>query len=71
MHLQATELVGGKPMDDFTVENVTVMIIDVNDQPPVFNQAQYSIGIPENLGITVFRSHTFIGSSLSLRNINY
>ena len=58
--LKATELVDNKPTGDFTVENVTVMIIDVNDQPPVFNKEQYSIGIPENLGISVFVSPSFL-----------
>lgn len=38
------------PAGDVTVENVTVMVMDVNDQPPVFNQEQYSIGVPEGLG---------------------
>ena len=50
--MKATELLANKPTGDFTVENVTVTVIDVNDQPPVFNQEQYSIGIPENLGET-------------------
>jgi hypothetical protein len=44
------ELKDGKPTSDFTTQNVTVVVIDVNDQPPVFNQDQYTIMIPENLG---------------------
>jgi len=42
--------VENSPAGDVTVENVTVMVMDVNDQPPVFNQEQYSIGVPEGLG---------------------
>lgn len=41
----------GKATGDFTSQNVTVVVIDINDQPPIFNQDQYTITIPENLGI--------------------
>ncbi len=31
---------------DVRIENVTILVIAVDDQPLVFSQEQYSIGIP-------------------------
>ena len=50
---QAIELEDNKTTNDFTIQNVTVVVLDVNDQPPIFNQEQYTITVPENLGIIV------------------
>jgi len=35
--------------NESTEINVTVVVIDVNDEPPQFNQDQYRVGIPEDL----------------------
>ena len=32
-----------------SVLNVTVVVIDVDDQPPQFERERFSVGIPENL----------------------
>lgn len=32
--------------DNVRIENVTILVIAVDDQPLVFSQEQYSIGIP-------------------------
>lgn len=38
---------GQKPL--FSSVNVTVYVTDVNDNPPVFQVAEYAVTIPENV----------------------
>lgn len=56
--LQASELVDGVPGNDpltSTTAMASVTIKDVNDEPPQFNQREYSVSLPENspLGSTL------------------
>jgi hypothetical protein len=50
--LQARELVDGVPGDDpltSTTSIASVTIKDVNDEPPTFNQKEYSVRLSENI----------------------
>ena len=35
----------------FCTANLSIILIDVNDNPPVFNKANYNVSIPENLPV--------------------
>lgn len=46
-HLMLTALDGGVPAKSGTTE-IVVSVIDANDNPPVFNQSTYKVGLLEN-----------------------
>lgn len=43
-------MVDGLPVGDSTTTNVTIVVGDVNDQAPVFNQKEFHVIIPEDIG---------------------
>ncbi|XP_069619751.1 protocadherin gamma-C5-like isoform X10 [Ranitomeya imitator] len=47
-HLILTAIDGGEPARSGTCR-ITIVVLDVNDNPPVFNQSVYKISIRENL----------------------
>lgn len=56
---------GDLATSETTVVNVTVVVIDVNDEPPQFGQDQYRVGIPENLSnsflfLLIYRQHLIV-----------
>ncbi|XP_032951868.1 protocadherin gamma-B4 isoform X18 [Rhinolophus ferrumequinum] len=55
-HLTLTALDGGDPPLSSTAQ-IHVLVADANDNPPVFSQELYRVGIPENVspGTTVLR----------------
>ncbi|XP_069619762.1 protocadherin gamma-C5-like isoform X20 [Ranitomeya imitator] len=54
-HLILTAIDGGEPARSGTCR-ITIVVLDINDNPPVFNQSVYKISIRENLPLksTVF-----------------
>ncbi|XP_025829338.1 cadherin-87A [Agrilus planipennis] len=62
LNVKARELVNGVKSDDpltISEATVTIKITDVNDEPPIFNQREYHVEIPED-----------IPSNVSLPNLN-
>ncbi|XP_073423449.1 protocadherin gamma-C5-like [Dendrobates tinctorius] len=47
-HLILTAIDGGEPARSGTCR-ITIVVLDINDNPPVFNQSVYKISIKENL----------------------
>ncbi|CAJ0960738.1 unnamed protein product [Ranitomeya imitator] len=47
-HLVLTAIDGGEPARSGTCR-ITIVVLDINDNPPVFNQSVYKISIRENL----------------------
>ncbi|XP_077122336.1 protocadherin gamma-C5-like isoform X18 [Ranitomeya variabilis] len=47
-HLILTAIDGGEPVRSGTCR-ITIVVLDINDNPPVFNQSVYKISIRENL----------------------
>ncbi|XP_066446696.1 protocadherin gamma-C5-like isoform X16 [Eleutherodactylus coqui] len=47
-HLILTAIDGGEPARSGTCR-ITVLVLDINDNPPVFNQSVYKVSIRENL----------------------
>ncbi|XP_053422780.1 protocadherin gamma-A1 isoform X13 [Nycticebus coucang] len=47
-HLTLTASDGGDPVRSGTLQ-ICVQVVDVNDNPPAFTQAQYHISVPENV----------------------
>ncbi|XP_069619759.1 protocadherin gamma-C5-like isoform X17 [Ranitomeya imitator] len=47
-HLILTAIDGGEPARSGTCR-ITIVVLDINDNPPVFNQSVYKISISENL----------------------
>ncbi|XP_053956622.1 cadherin-23 isoform X1 [Anastrepha ludens] len=59
--VRATELVDGQPQADYSTTRVTIVVTDVDDHIPEFNENFFNISIPENLekgmalpGLSVF-----------------
>lgn len=49
-YIQATELINGEIPADFSLTQVTIVITDVDDHMPEFNEQHFEIDVPENLG---------------------
>lgn len=52
-YLQAIELVDGWPVGESSVANVTIVVGDVNDQAPVFNEREFNVTIAEDIGVNI------------------
>ncbi|CAJ0960733.1 unnamed protein product [Ranitomeya imitator] len=50
-HLILTAIDGGEPARSGTCR-ITIIVLDINDNPPVFNQSVYKISIRENLPLS-------------------
>ncbi|XP_004530778.1 cadherin-23 [Ceratitis capitata] len=48
--VRATELVDGQPQEDYSTTRVAIVVTDVDDHVPEFNENFFNISIPENLG---------------------
>ncbi|CAL1286590.1 unnamed protein product [Larinioides sclopetarius] len=48
--IKAIELVDGLPVGESSVSNVTIVVGDVNDQAPLFNQREFNVTISEDIG---------------------
>lgn len=48
--IRATELINGELPAEYSVTQVTVVITDVDDHMPEFNEQHFEIDVPENLG---------------------
>ncbi|XP_055941511.1 cadherin-23-like [Argiope bruennichi] len=48
--VKAIELVDGLPVGESTTSNVTIVVGDVNDQAPLFNEREFNVTIPEDIG---------------------
>lgn len=49
-NVRATEMINGQLPADFSVTQVTIVITDVDDHMPEFNEPHFEIDVPENLG---------------------
>nr|XP_015205238.1 PREDICTED: protocadherin alpha-7-like isoform X1 [Lepisosteus oculatus] len=52
-NLQLTAFDGGKPQRSSTL-NITIIVLDINDNAPVFDQQKYSVTLKENTAIGTF-----------------
>ncbi|CAH0386133.1 unnamed protein product [Bemisia tabaci] len=50
-NLRATELINGLLPSDTSVEPVTIVVTDIDDQKPVFNQQNFYINVSESISI--------------------
>lgn len=48
--LQATELINNELPGDTTTSQVTIVITDIDDQIPVFNEDNFHISVSEDIG---------------------
>lgn len=78
--VRATELIDGEIPADFSTTRITIVVTDVDDHIPEFNEDLFNIAIPENLGtgmplpgLSVFVDDRDMGENsryqLSLRNV--
>ncbi|XP_055843271.1 cadherin-23 [Episyrphus balteatus] len=78
--VKATELINGEESEDFSKTQVTIVVTDVDDHDPEFNEDLFNISIPENLrngmalpGLSVFINDKDMGDNsryqLALRPI--
>lgn len=78
--IKATELISNEVPGDFSLTQVTVILTDVDDHLPEFNEQYFEIMIPENLeqdtplpGLSIFVDDQDLGENsrynLSLRNV--
>lgn len=78
--IRATELINNELPGDVAVTQVTIVLSDVDDHLPEFNEASFEIGIPENLeqgtplpGLSIYVEDKDQGANsrynLSLRNV--
>lgn len=51
--IKAIELVEGLPVGDSAISNVTIVVGDVNDQPPLFNEREFNVTISEDIGTSI------------------
>lgn len=49
-NIRATEMMNGEIPTDFSTTQVTVIITDIDDHMPEFNEQHFEIDVPENLG---------------------
>lgn len=79
-NVRATEMINGELPADFSVTQVTVVITDVDDHMPEFNEQHFEIDVPENLGrgtplpgLSIYVDDKDLGSNsqynLSLKNV--
>lgn len=80
-HIRATELIDGNLPGDSALTQVTVVLLDVDDNLPEFNQDLFNVSIPENLelntllpGLSIYVTDLDMGDNskydLSLVNIH-
>lgn len=78
--IRATELINDEVPSDYSLTQVTVVVTDVDDHMPEFNEAQFEIDVPENLkngtplpGLSMFAIDMDLGKNsrynLSLENV--
>lgn len=78
--VKATELINNEVPGDIAYTQVTVVLTDVDDHLPEFNEPQFEISIPENLeqdtplpGLSIYVTDKDLGANsrynLSLRNV--
>lgn len=48
--LQATELINNELPGDMTTSQVTIVVTDIDDQIPVFNEDNFHITVSEDIG---------------------
>lgn len=48
--LQATELINNELPGDMTTTQVTIVVTDIDDQIPVFNENNFHISVSEDIG---------------------
>jgi len=48
--LQATELINNELPGDMTTTQVTIVVTDIDDQFPVFNENNFHISVSEDIG---------------------
>lgn len=79
-NIQATELINGQLPADYSTTQVTIVITDVDDHMPEFNEQHFEIDVPENLekgtplpGLSIYVDDKDLGANsqynLSLRNV--
>jgi hypothetical protein len=49
-YFQATELINNELPGDTTTSQVTIVITDIDDQIPVFNENSFHINVSEDIG---------------------
>lgn len=78
--LQATELINNEVPSDFTVSPITIIVTDVDDHIPKFNNDVFDISIPENIengsplpGLSIYVEDNDLGQNskydLKLRDV--
>jgi hypothetical protein len=50
LSLQATELINNELPGDMTTSQVTIVVTDIDDQIPVFNEDNFHISVSEDIG---------------------
>ncbi|CAG5042613.1 unnamed protein product [Parnassius apollo] len=79
-YVKATELINNEVPSDYTVTPITIIVTDVDDHVPIFNQDVYDVSIPENIengspipGLSIYIEDIDIGQNskydLKLRDI--
>lgn len=79
-NVRATELINNEVPGDTSVSQVTIVVTDVDDHLPEFNEPQFDVYVPENLerntplpGISIYVVDQDLGENshynLSLRNV--
>ncbi|XP_023233383.1 cadherin-23-like [Centruroides sculpturatus] len=47
--IKAIELINGRPIGDSVISNVTIVVTDINDQQPEFNEKQFNVTVSEDI----------------------
>lgn len=79
-NIRATELINGEIPSDLSTTQVTVVITDIDDHMPEFNEHHFEIDVPENLGkgtplpgLSIYVDDADLGANsqynLSLKNV--